>query len=221
MPVLWQVVANICLNEFIDKRNQFVGDDRSNETLRAGDLHLTGCYSCLHDVNPNMVPMTFYGMKMLHNLWEAGCRVPPLSDSNGRKGPTLLETMPGAVLQSFNLPRTNSGKAYKKSDTNAKDRRKEILNNLAEKSDVKLPNLAGKFYDECLKNHDCLDSVVAAVAGAIWAMDKTRFRCPRSTVIVAESGARPQRLHRASPGAMAMTELDAARKEGWIYVPRK
>ena len=114
MPDSWSVIAKMCLNEFIDKRNGYVGEKREKEHLRAGDLWVTGCYSCLHDVNPNMVPMTFYGMKMLHELWQSGCKVPPLPDPVECNGPTLLETMPGAVLRSLALPSTNSGKAYKK-----------------------------------------------------------------------------------------------------------
>ena len=46
------------------------------------------------------------------------------------------------------------------------------------KSKINLPNLKGKFSDMCRENHDCLDSVVAAVGAAMWAKDKFRFERP-------------------------------------------
>ena len=188
MPDLWNAVAGMRLEEFTDHRNRHVGEDRRNEHLRAGDLLIPGCYSCLHDVNPNMVPMTFCGMKMLQQLWESGCNAPPLPAAD-RKGPVLLESMPGAVLWSLKLPQRNSGKAYKNKSESAPKRRKEILDGLESRSKIKLPVLQtedGEIYRKCLENHDCLDSVVAAVAAAMWA-NKSAFRRPSGARTVRES----------------------------------
>ena len=223
MHDLWACIADMCLNEFIAKRNCFVGDDKKREYLRAGDLHVSGCYSCLHDTNPNMVPMTFYGMRMLHQLHTdqsgRGFEVPPLQGM-GTRCPVLLEVMPGAVLHSLGLPEKNPGKAYKKpKDETAKERRKEILGGLEQRSKIKLPNLAAGCYSKGIENHDCLDSLVAAVAAAMWALDKSQFRCPSKTRTVRESGASPQRLQRGSPGIKDFKECDAARLEGWLYAP--
>ena len=221
MPDSWSAIAKMSLREFIDKRNGYVGENREKEHLRAGDLWIPGCYSCLHNVNPNMVPMTFYGMKMLHELWESGCRVPPLPDPVECDGPELLETMPGAVLWSLALPSKNSGKAYKKRDEAALTRRREILDHLCAKSKINLPNLKGKFTDMCLENHDCLDSVVAAVAAAMWAKDKSRFKHPSKDRTVSDTNADPKRMKRISHGVETMIELQAARREGWIYAPAR
>ena len=221
MPTLWKAAADMCLNEFIDKRNDFVGDDKTRELLRAGDIRLTGCFSCLHDTNPNMIPMTFYGMKMLNRLWEFGCKVPPLTYSKDSKGPLLLEIMPGAALQSLGLPRTNSGKAYKKKDAAAINRRREILDNLACEFRVNLLNFTGENYEKCMEIHDCLDSTVAAASAAVWAIDKPRFQRPDDTRKVGDTIATSSRKARLSPTVKEMTELQAARREGWIYVPQR
>ena len=225
MPDLWKAVSQMCLNDFLDQRNKFVAEDKTKEFLRVGDIHIPGCYSCLHDVNPNMVPMTFYGMKMLHELWESGCKVPPVSNPADCKGTVLLETMPGAVLWSLRLPEKNSGKAYKKRGEPAQTRRKQILNGLDRRSKINLPVLKmdnSQIYRKCLENHDCLDSVVAAVGAAMWA-NKFEFKHPSDARVVTESVSdstvNSRRKARGSPGLDTMIELKAALREGWIYIP--
>ena len=79
MPALWQEAANMDFEDFLELRDEFCS--QNGEPLRRGDLYFPECYSCLHKFNPNMVPMTFRGMQMLHRLWGEGCRVPPLQDS--------------------------------------------------------------------------------------------------------------------------------------------
>ena len=208
MPELWWESATMEFADFLRLRDEFCS--QHGEPMRRGDLYFPECYSCLHKFNPNMVPMTFRGMQMVHILWNAGCRVPPLNDS-GRTGPLLLESMPGAVINSFGLPH----KGYK-NGARRFDLRRQILDGLSARSGVVLPNL-DEFRDRYLESHDCLDSLVASVAAALWVRDPSLFRCPgdngETTPILA-------RRH-ASPGAMAMTELAAARLEGWIYAPRR
>ena len=206
MPTLWREAAGMEFQGFLALRDEFCS--LNGEPMRRGDLYFPECYSCLHKFNPNMVPMTFRGMQMLHSLWNAGCRVPPLDDS-GRTGPLLLESMPGAVINSFGLPH----KGYKNGKRQS-ELRQQVLGGLEERSGIEILNL-----DDCryqfLDNHDCLDSLVAAVAAALWARDPSLFRCPGENGETTPSLARRQ----ASPAAMAMTELDAARLEGWIYAP--
>ena len=172
------------------------------------DLYFPECYSCLHKFNPNMVPMTFRGMQMLHRLWHEGCRVPPLDDS-GRIGPVLLESMPGAVVNALGLPH----KGYK-NGTRRHELRRQILGGLPGRAGVAVENL-DQFRDQYLESHDCLDSLVAAVAAALWTRDPSAFRRP------GDHGQQTPSLpgRQASPEAMAMSELDAARLEGWIYAP--
>ena len=149
--------------------------------------------------------MTFRGMEMLYHLWKdesAGFRVPPLSDV-GRNGPTLLETMPRALLHTYNLDIPE----YKGGVNNAvaRDARNYILNELigelyALGITVQIPNTER---EKCLCYHDCLDSFIAAIVACQWAMrerggDQILFLTPEN-----------------DPHA----DLAVARLEGWIYAP--
>lgn len=207
MPGLWRAAAAMELAEFAARRDAFVAEH--GELLRAGDLYVPGCYSCLHRANPNMLPMTLRGMQLLDGLGAAGCRVPPL-DGPAAGGAALLEVMPGAVLRSFGLPH----KGYK-GGRNAFQHRRKILRELPQVSGVKLVNL-GDFRDECMFSDDALDAIVAAVAAGLWALDDGpgRFRHPGGRPVAAPGGKR-----KVSPQIIGLTELEAAKREGWIYVP--
>lgn len=207
MPELWAEAEDMEFADFLRLRDEFCS--QHGEPMRRGDLYFPECYSCLHKFNPNMVPMTFRGMRMLHHLWNAGCRVPPLPD-HGRIGPLLLESMPGAVINALGLPH----KGYKNGNRRYELRQK-ILESLEIRSGINISNLS-EFKSRYLENHDCLDSLVAAVAAALWNGDPARFRRPGD----GEEVAAPHSRRRASPAVMAMAELDAARLEGWIYAPR-
>ncbi len=189
-------------SQFDDLRNRFVA--RHGEVMRRGDANFGGPFSPLHAVNPSMLQMTYYGMRMLHRLRKAGFRVPPLPD-DGCDGPILLETMPGVLLRTFGLPAENYKNPNKTNKGNPKMVRREILDGLEDKSGVTLKNL-DDIRKKCLDNHDRLDSLVASVGGALWAMDKSKdksqFITPRESIPPSE-------------------ELEAARLEGWIYAPRK
>ena len=80
MPDLWAAAAGMDWNDFSALRDAFVA--RYGELKRSCDPPES--YSCLHRVNPNMVPMTFRGMQMLHRLWTGNTAnpmsVPPLPD---------------------------------------------------------------------------------------------------------------------------------------------
>ena len=206
MPILWQEAAGMEYQEFLALRDEFCS--QHGEPLRRGDLYFPECYSCLHKFNPNMVPMTFRGMQMLDRLWNEGCRVPPLDDS-GRTGPVLLESMPGAVINSFGLPH----KGYK-NGARRHELRQQILAGLPARSGVVLENL-DEFRELYLESHDCLDSLVAAVAAALWKADPSQFLRPGEQGMTPPVPLRRQ----ASPQVMAMAEIDAARLEGWLYAP--
>ena len=197
MPEAWRIVSDLRLGDFNAARDAFV--DRFGEPKRAGDeTHFSESFSPLHKVNPNMIPMTYYGMQMMHELSKSQVErwfVPPLqasSDASGT-GVTLLETMPGAFLKAIGT----IYKGYKKPKSlqHRDERRNRILDDLSSKSGVALPNLS-ELRDDCLANDDCLDAVVAAVTAACWARNPERFRHPNTD------------------------ELSAARLEGWIYVPQ-
>ena len=192
MPDLWKVMDSIIADEFIRERNRFV--IQHGEPKRAGDgKYHPESYSPLHAVNPNMLPMTYQGIRLLrrwheeqpHRWW-----VPPLPLATAADAVvTLLELMPGALLKSLGLPY----KGYKRGRDSIQ-RRTQILDSLSSKSGIQLPNLKA-VYEGCIANDDCLDSVVAAVGAAMWAQNPDRFRHP------------------------ADDELPDAQLEGWIYVP--
>ena len=187
MPDLWSAAAAMNLEEFMSLRDAYVA--RRGETKRLCDSYHPECYSCLHKVNPNMVPMTFYGMKMLAGLWAEGCEVPPLALQDMGRG-VLLEAMPGAALRALGLP-------YKgfKNGARAGLLRRQILQELPRRSAISMPNL-GEFQDPCLGSHDCLDAVVAAVIAALWCTNLDLFRHPEH----------------AAPHSTAAIE-------GWLYAP--
>ena len=193
MPDLWDTVAPMSLNHFIAARNTFVA--ARGEPKRAGDLkYHRESYSPLHNVNPNMLPMTWHGIQLLHRWHQEHPRrwhVPPLpAVAPSSEVVILLELMPGALLRALALP----FKGYKRGRDSA-HRRTQILDNFGEASGVALPNL-DSVRDDCLANDDCLDSVVAAVGAAMWAQHPSRFHHP------------------------ADDELADAKLEGWIYVPK-
>ena len=192
MPTLWQTLAGMSQAEFIAARNHFVASH--GEPKRAGDRkHHPESYSPLHNVNPNMLPMTHAGIQLLHQwhqLFPLRWHVPPIPcPAPADETVTLLELMPGALLKSLTLPY----KGYKRGQ-HSTQRRTAILNGLALNSGIPLPNL-DTVSENCLANDDCFDSLVAAVGAALWAQDCTRFRHPQPD------------------------ELADAILEGWIYVP--
>ena len=190
MPDLWEAASKMDLTQFLALRDDFVA--QWGEPKRLCDTRFPECYSCLHKANPNMVPMTFYGMKMLGPLWLAGCAVPPL-ESQGAGRAVLLEAMPGAALKALGLPY----KGYKKG-ANALQLRRRILDDVEERSTIKITNLP-RFQEQCLFSDDALDSLVAIVTAALWAKDPAYFW-------------RPSLQHTTQPDSVALLE-------GWLYAP--
>ena len=192
MPDLWRTVSGMSAGDFLTARGRFVV--ANGEIKRSGDArHFPESYSPLHRANPNMLPMTFEGIRLLHRWREAYPRrwhVPPLEPpAPPARTVTLLELMPGAFLKAVGLPY----KGYKKG-CRAAELREEITGTLAAASGIRLPNLDSVRMG-CHASDDFLDAVAAAVGAACWVKDKNRFRHPRPD------------------------ELVMARLEGWIYVP--
>ena len=197
MRDVWRTVSTMSVNDFTDKRNEFV-QSPGVEPTRLGDArYFPESFSPLHEVRPNMIPMTFYGMQMLHTLWaETGCHVPPL-DCAGHNGPVLLEVMPGAALKARCLPH----KEYKNNKggnpcRNLEKRQKILMDrNLQGKFGIALPNLQD-YRDLFIFNDDALDSFIASIVAAAWARNPDQFRHPQPD------------------------ELPNAKLEGWLYAPK-
>ena len=212
MPYLWQTVAPMEFNEFKEKAKEFA------DLLRVGDLHCSNAKPSLKmEGNPVMVNMTFRGMQMLHSLRKAGCRVPPLSDDECN-GATLLEVMPGSVLKAFQLPFSG----FKGKNQTDMENRRKILRELPKKSRVNIINLHD-FSEEAMFSDDALDSMVAAIAAAKWAMDESEcaFTKPSKECTVADAFPKYKGKRKISPDIAHFTEEQAARIEGWIYAPKK
>ena len=216
MPDLWQLTESMEPDQFRKLVDEFT-PDTTKEYLRVGDLSESA--SCLHRINPNMVPMTFQGMRMLHRLCSAKravpFEVPPLKKPKSAS-PVLLEVMPGSALRVFGLPYKYKSKQNKESRARAREKRIQIFDNLQEKAGVKIPNL-NNCRETCIDCDDCLDSVVAAIVASLWAME-SKFCYPSEEIPNVERWRKYKR--KPSPSVIGMTELDAAKQEGWIYVPR-
>ena len=198
MPELWVAAASLEYDDFLALRDEFVS--MHGEPKRACDPPES--YSCLHMVNPIMVPMTFRGMQMLHSLWigetENAISVPPLPEYSRPCQAAiteLLEVMPGAVLRRLGLPY----KGYK-GGARAEQRRQAIVTNLPERAPP-IEFEFGEFEELALRSHDALDSIVAAVAAALWAVSPERFPKPPAE---GEEGFDPVVL-----------------LEGWLYAPNR
>ena len=192
MPDLWKIVSGMTAGEFLEARGRFVA--AHGELKRSGDTrHFPESYSPLHVANPNMVPMTYEGIRLLHRWHENDPRrwhVPPLEPPpRPAQTVTLLELMPGAFLKAVGLPY----KGYKKGRRSV-ELREKITGTLATASGIPLPDLDA-IRMGCHASDDFLDAVVAAVGAACWAQGTNRFRQPLPD------------------------ELALARLEGWIYVP--
>ena len=120
--------------------------------------------------------------------------------AGNRSGPQLLETMPRVLLRTFCLPAENYKKPNKSNGRNPKRVRRQILDGLIARPDVSL-KIADQFQENCIEDDNCLDSLVAAIGAARWAMDKSQFLHPRESIPPKE-------------------EIKAARLEGWIYAPK-
>ena len=198
MPDVWRAAARMNYREFDERRRNFV--DENGELMRRGDGHFGGPFSPLKAVNPDMLPMTFHGMRMLNGLWRTGkgFQIPPLP-TVVHSAPTLLETMPGVLLRNFDLPARNYKTKNKGNNGHPENVRRQILMGL---ENIAVPALVINDNDRanCLRSADCLDSLVAAIGAAMWAMNQLNFVVPREAI--------PER-----------EELDYARLEGWIYAP--
>ena len=191
MPDVWQAVAGMSLDQYKVKCRNF-----GKHPKRMGDKHYPVSISAL---NTRLVPMTYYGTKMLLQLRTGASSrylVPPLdSDRTSHGKVTLLEVMPGALLRSIGVE-YDIVKGFKNA-ANALDNRDIVINRLSDfaKSEFKMTNLLD-FRLGFRANDDCLDAAVAAVAAALWT------KCP-------------SRLKHPSDKERATAQL-----EGWIYAPR-
>ena len=193
---IWTILADIDRQYLEDVAAEFVRDYA--EPHRVVERHYPESSSTLHRVNPDMLPMTYLGCRLLSRWWDHENRPPwhvlPLEQpaEPPEKCVTVMETMPGAFLRSVRLPYRN----YKGQAPISLQNRDRIIDGLGPNSGIALPNLDEWRY-ACRANTDCLDAIVAAVCAAAW----------RNRAVVFRS---PEQLEEA-----------AARREGWLYAPMR
>ena len=165
---LWEVSAGTAFKEFRSHRDAFVA--HNGELKRACDTYYAESYSSLHAVNPNMLPMTYQGMRMLAALGEARWAVAPMD--SGNRDRTAIEVMPGATLRALGLPY----KGYKRG-RRALELRRRIFDGLPRRAAVPAVGMAA-LSEVCTFSDDALDAVVAAFTGALWVTAPDAFRLP-------------------------------------------
>ena len=165
---LWEVSAGTSFEEFRAHRDAFVA--RNGELKRACDTYYAESYSSLHVANPNMLPMTYHGMRMLAALRKARWAIAPMD--SGNRDRTAIEVMPGATLRALGLPY----KGYKKG-RRALDLRRRIFDGLPRRAAIPVSGMAA-LSEVCTFCDDALDAVVAAFTGALWVGAPDAFRLP-------------------------------------------
>ena len=221
MPDLWAAAAAIELDQFRTAVTRFA-EEYDFEHLRVGDLLFPNAQPCLHKGYPSMIPMTFRGMQMLHRLRTTGrFQVPPLTGPS-KSLPELLEVMPGAALRKYGLPYTRyKSRVTKTQKQERRSNRKVILRDLSSACGLKLdvpPDVRKTCIDSL--GADGLDSLVGATVAARWAKSELDFRTPTHEIVTALKRD-DKHKRQASIQAKGMTQLAAARIEGWIYIPEK
>ena len=176
MPDVWATTARLRLGDFKARRRSFAG-----MPIRPCDPQ-----GSLSPLNVRMMPMTFWGMRMLNRLWamsEAGrtvmpVRVLPLHPDPERDSLTLLEVMPGATLGILNL--LPAHKEYKGRGYVLEDRQAILtaLPNLVAQLGLNLAGLPDALTQTCRANDDALDAVIAAITAALWSIGIPAQRDP-------------------------------------------
>ena len=200
MTDLWKQAAGMTYEDFKEVRAEFFAKQK-REPKRCTDRVSPRAQSPIHAGRPTMLPMTFYGMQLLHRISVTGgagstVLIPPLSHpvrGCGKPGLVLMETMPGAVLGNLDLP--NSG--YK--NAQATDLRKSILCRFLKSVPLEVV-LSPTLKADCISHDDVLDAVVAAAVAAV-------------------RTARPSYLH--GPPIPRVAGRAQIELEGWIYTIRK
>ena len=202
MRDLWETIGGMDdLKDFEKERDAFVRDH--GEIRRVWEQkHHPESQSPLHKGGPNMIPMTYYGMKLLYQLHRESSqcwRIPPIDSGDPHPDVViLLETMPGAALKARGLSHQNYKGSTGRDPLRNLENRKKILEKLSRNFGIDLPNFC-EYRDLFLFNDDALDAYIAAIVAALWAKSATSFHLPK----------------KHDP-----TVLAAAKREGCIYVPR-
>lgn len=160
--------------------------------------------SPLHQVNPNMVPMTFHGIRLLARLNPSRYAVIPFQSASGSLC-TVMEVYPREILWLLGVP----DQGYKTKDKKTAEKtlavRREIVDgllNLREKGGAKYQgcprlNMTNAIKGQIIASDHALDALVACYAAGLYFANPELFPDPLDF------------------------DNDCVLTEGWIYAPSK
>lgn len=201
----WQNVAESLVFMDFERFKELV-DEYAIHALRYTDSRaLRVAKSPLNTVNPSMVQMTFYGMRLLATLDPARYAVLPFQEDQRGKGSSIIEVYPRELLYILGLP----DKGYKQKDKKTSEKthavRREIVDGL-----INLRERGGKRFQDCPRIH--IDN---SLKGGIIASDHA------VDALVACYGAC---LYHSNP-QLFIDPWDCGNEnmllEGWIYAPAR
>lgn len=170
----WQGVAESLVFMGFEQFKQYV-DEYEIEGLRYTDSKtLRVAKSPLHTVNPSMVQMTFYGMRLLATLNPEKYAVLPFQEDRRSKGCNIIEIYPRELLYILSLPDQGYKAKDKKNHDKAHALRKEIIEGLIYlKGDARYQECPRLHIDNTLKgaiiaNDHALDALVACFGACMF-----------------------------------------------------
>ncbi len=201
----WQEVAETMVFMDFDRLKQYVDEYEIVAPRFADTQSARTAKSPLHQVNPSMVPMTFYGIRFLAMLNPDRYIVLPFQTDKKKNAASLIEVYPRELLYLFGLPDQGYKAKDKKNRDKAQALKKDIVDGL-----IHLRERGDKKYEDCPRLH--IDN---SLKGAIIASDHA------VDALVACCGAA---LFHSKPALFPdplASNNDNVLLEGWIYGPRK
>lgn len=139
----WQSLAERLVFMELEEFKAYADEYGIDAKRHTDKIALRAAKSPLHQVNPSMIQMTFYGIKMLTQLNPDRYYVLPFQDEK-EDGCAMTEVYPAEILSLLNLP----WRGYKGKDKQGRDKalevRREIVNGI-----VYLRENGGAKFKEC------------------------------------------------------------------------
>lgn len=201
----WQQVAEALVFMDFEKLQAWVAEYGISPLRYTDSKSLRTAKSPLHHVNPNMVPMTFQGMRFLATLNPDKYTILPFQDRKGKKTCTLIEVYPREILYILGLPDQGYKSKDKKNAEKAHQLRRDILDGL-----INLREKGGKKFEDCPRLHvdNSLKGMLIASDHAIDAL----VACYAAALFHSKPELFPDPLDSDNLNVLI---------EGWIYGPQK
>lgn len=183
----WQHIVEelifITYEEFVELVKEY-----GKEPKRVTDsINGSTAVSPLHKKNPNMVELTYYGMRLLASLAPMRFFVVPFQDPIPL-GCSVMEISPKDTLRYFGFPDTNYASREKEDEEKIKQLRHKILHSLIELKEKKgitfkdIPRLTvpKALEHNFLNSEHALDALISCYTTALYANQKDLFDDPFS-----------------------------------------